>query len=292
MTTDQERGGSEGHEPRFSIILATHSRPVWLAEAIDSVLAQTIRDFELLVIDDASDPPAAVVSDPRIRLVRLAENVGLAVARNVGLDQARGRSIAFLDDDDMYTPERLELAALGLERAPVAICGSRFLDAAERRNRALEGNVADTILDDATPSMAVTAVRRDVMPRFDERWDAVEDVDWWLRAAQQLEVATVPGIGLLVRRHDTPRWRNDRATRANENLALLEAHADFFATHRRAAAFRLKRAGLLSLHVHDYRQARAAFRRSVRLHPQAATVWHFARASRPTPSGGKAPSHG
>src|SRR5580765_112932 len=133
------------HEPQFSVILTTYSRPTWLAEAIASVLQQTVSDFELIVVDDGSTPPAAVPEDGRIRLVALTENRGLSAARNVGWDHARGRFVAFLDDDDCFTPNRLELAAQGLERAPIATCWFRFLGGRERPGRVLEGHVGDTV---------------------------------------------------------------------------------------------------------------------------------------------------
>ena len=268
-------------EPLFSVVLPTYCRPDWLAEAIASVLRQSIADFELVVVDDASVPPAEVPDDARIKLIRLDENVGPAGARNVGWELARGRYVTFLDDDDLYTPDRLAIAEQGLQRAPIAICWSRFIGAPLGRNRTFEGNVAGNVLDDLTPNLGVTAVRRDLAVRFDERWQAVEDLDWWLRAAQQFEVATVPRIGYLIRIHDSPRWRNDTETRVRENLELLDAHADYFVAHPTAAAFRLKRAGLLSLQARNRPRARMLFRRSLGLDPRAATVWHLLRACRP-----------
>jgi glycosyltransferase involved in cell wall biosynthesis len=281
--------------PRFSIVLPTHSRQAWLEEAIASVVAQTVDDWELVVVDDASSPPARVPDDARIRLVRLERNVGAAGARNAGLDVARGRYITFLDDDDAYAPERLSLALEGLERAPIAICWSRFMDRPAGSNRVLEHHVADTVLDESTPPVSTVTVCRDRMLRFDERWLAVEDVDWWLRVSQHTAVTTVPKIGLLIRQHDEPRCNNTAADRVRENLELLEHHAGYFTGHRTAAAFRLKRVGLLALRIGDLGQARAAFRRSLLVEPRLTTAWHLARttgrqAARKRPLGRRAPT--
>jgi len=188
--------------------------------------------------------------------------------------------VTFLDDDDLYTPDRLALAAEGLARAPVAICWSRFHDRPVGSTRTLEGTVADTILDGPTPSIGATAIRRDVVPRFDERWAAVEDVDWWLRVAPVLELTTVPKVGHLIRRHDSPRHRNDIATRVAENVALIRERDEYFARHRAAAAFRWKRVGFLATRVGDRRLARAAFAQSLRLRPRPRALLHVLRSFR------------
>jgi glycosyltransferase involved in cell wall biosynthesis len=232
--------------PEISVVLPTHDRPVFLADAIASVRAQTVTSWELVVVDNGSSTPFVVPSDDRIEVIRLPENLGPARARNVGATRAQGAAIAFLDDDDQYTPERLAIALKGLLSAPIAVCASRFLDAGPGRTRLLLGDVADEILDDLTPSLGATAVRRESFLPFDERWMAVEDIDWWWRTAQRHFVETTTDVGYLVRRHDGPRSRNDLAARLEENLAFVDEHRAWFARHRRAKAFRLRRAAALA----------------------------------------------
>jgi glycosyltransferase involved in cell wall biosynthesis len=97
--------------PSVSVIIPTLRRPAMLERAIRSVIAQTFRDLEIVVIvdgpDEATVPAAIAVLDRRIRVVSLQANVGLAEARNVGIRHARGRYIALLDDDDEWLPEKL-----------------------------------------------------------------------------------------------------------------------------------------------------------------------------------------
>ena len=122
--------------PCVSIIIPTHNRSKLLRRSIQSVLAQTFQDFELLVVDDASsDDTASVVSgfsDPRVRYIRLPENRRGAGARNVGIRQARGALLAFNDDDDVWLPHKLELQVEALQRQPatvgVNLCGHIKLD--------------------------------------------------------------------------------------------------------------------------------------------------------------------
>ncbi len=103
-----------GDTPRFSIVLNTYNRAELLPRAIESLLAQSYQDMELVVVDDGStDDTQAVVgafTDPRVRSVR-RENGGLAAARNTGLASASGEFVAFMDDDDVVVDSWLDAFA-------------------------------------------------------------------------------------------------------------------------------------------------------------------------------------
>jgi hypothetical protein len=141
----------------------------------------------------------------------------------------------------------------------------------------LEGDVADSILDQMTPHLGQVTIERTLAPRFDERFVAVQDVEWWLRTAAVARLSTVREVGYLYRDHDGPRSRNGTDARVRCSLELLELHAPYFAAHPRAAAFRWKRIGLMAGQLGDRRLARQALRRSLRLQPEAATLWHLVR---------------
>ena len=99
--------------PAVSVLMPVYNAEQWLSHAIDSALAQTFADFELVVVDDGStDGSAAMVEsfaqrDPRVRLVR-AEHAGEPAARSTSLAEARAPLVAFLDADDEWLPNRLE----------------------------------------------------------------------------------------------------------------------------------------------------------------------------------------
>ncbi|HUB85930.1 MAG TPA: glycosyltransferase family A protein, partial [Rhizomicrobium sp.] len=97
--------------PFFSVIIPVYNRADVLGRALQSVLAQSFQDFEIVVVDDGSrDDPRAVVEaigDRRIRYVR-QENKGGAAARNRGFDEACGQFVALLDSDDRFLPHHLE----------------------------------------------------------------------------------------------------------------------------------------------------------------------------------------
>ena len=93
-------------------IIPTRNRPRLLMRAVRSALSQTYRDLEIVVVIDGPDPAtvAAIgsISDTRLRVVELHENVGSADARNIGVQHAKGKWVAFLDDDDEWMPEKIE----------------------------------------------------------------------------------------------------------------------------------------------------------------------------------------
>ncbi len=97
-----------------SIITPSHNAEKFIAQTIESVLAQTYQEWEMIVVDDlSSDNTIQVIevyaqNDPRIKLIKLEQKSGPAVARNRAIEASRGKYIAFLDADDLWVPEKLE----------------------------------------------------------------------------------------------------------------------------------------------------------------------------------------
>ena len=185
--------------PQFSVVIPAHNRPAFLLDAIESVRQQTVTDWEIVVVDDGSTPPLVVPDDARIQVVRHPISAGRSAPRNAGVANSRGPLLVFLDDDDFFTEHRLEIALEGLQQSPVATCWIRTLGEPARNNVVLQGDVSDTILDQLTPSLGATAIRREAFLPFDEGISSVEDVEWWLRTAAVASVVTVPRVGYVVR---------------------------------------------------------------------------------------------
>ncbi|MDQ2051490.1 glycosyltransferase family 2 protein [Natronolimnohabitans sp. A-GB9] len=143
--------------PRVSVVIPTYDRAETLPRAIDSALAQTIDDIEVVVVDDGStDETPSVLSgyeDPRVRPVVHATNQGANVARNTGIEHARGEYVAFLDSDDEWHPEKLE----------------RQLDALEGRSEDWVGVYCDTSYELSGSSGRLRSVAASVLARGDDR---------------------------------------------------------------------------------------------------------------------------
>lgn len=195
--------------------MPVHNGAVYLSEAIDSVLLQSFRDFELLIVDDAStDESAAIIErykDPRIRLLRSAERLKLSGALNLGLDNARGDYVARMDADDISLPRRLEIQVRHMNRHPeIGICGTwiRYFGGPSRavlkRPLGCEEIRAFTLVD--TPFAHPTIIlRRGLMDsyqlRFDGSYYPTEDFELWTRAMRCFPVENLPQVLLQYRVH-------------------------------------------------------------------------------------------
>lgn len=110
--------------PRVTVVMAMYNAAQFLHQAVASVLAQTYRDFELIVVDDASTDDSLSVlegfSDPRMRIIRHRTNMGAALSRNDALSVASGEFVAIMDADDVCAPARLERQVAFLDANPQA----------------------------------------------------------------------------------------------------------------------------------------------------------------------------
>jgi teichuronic acid biosynthesis glycosyltransferase TuaG len=110
-----------------SVIMPAYNAAATIRRSIDSVLAQTRRDLELIVVDDcSSDSTPALIADyvridPRVRLHRQVPNAGVAAARNAGIEQAQGDFVAFLDSDDWWHPRKLELQIAQMQAGDASV---------------------------------------------------------------------------------------------------------------------------------------------------------------------------
>lgn len=119
-----------------SVIVPTFNRPGMLVKAIESILAQTYQNFEIIVVNDAgtdvTDALAPYKADGRITLINKPANKGLADSRNVGIAKARGKYISYLDDDDLYYPDHLETLVTFLENSEYKVA---YADASRAHQR-------------------------------------------------------------------------------------------------------------------------------------------------------------
>lgn len=220
--------------PVVSVVVPTYNRADGLAVTIESVLAQTLTEFELIIVDDSStDDTETVVSqydDDRITYIRHEHNRGGSAARNTGIDTARGKYVALLDSDDVWAPEKLERQIALLESRSdewvAAYCGfERQRTGANSRLRALfdavlppserpgiEGGeelVAESLLlrGFSTGGSSTLLVRRDVVKRmggFDESFERQQDWEFRNRVVREGKLAYVDEVLMTKRESNAP----------------------------------------------------------------------------------------
>lgn len=205
------------YSPRITVLMAVHNTPShYLDAAIESILAQTFRDFELLIVDDGSDESTYLrlqlqaARDPRIVVHRLKENIGLTRALNTGLELARGVYIARQDADDVSLPERLDRTLAFLEDNPqLSAAGTQVslidaeghtvgsmrceseLNRLKRRNTLVHGSMM----------FRKAAIER--IGRYDERMRLSQDYEVYLRMMRRfgMRVGVVPETLYALRQH-------------------------------------------------------------------------------------------
>ena len=198
-----------------SIIIPTYNRAGIVSRAIQSVLNQTYQEYEIIVVDDGSQDNTkeiiAGIIDDRIRYIPLETNQGVAHARNVGIQEARYDYIAFLDSDDEWLPNKLELQMQKMQESSskvgVIFCrmGGKLRNSEERfvcppksyTKEILEGNIFYPLLLKnviGTPAMLVRKSCLEQTGGFKEALQCIEDWELVLRIAKNWSIGFVDEI--------------------------------------------------------------------------------------------------
>ena len=181
--------------PRISVIIPVYNRRQLIGRAIRSVLAQTYKEYEILVIDDAStDGSAAAVRDEfgnAVRLIEMETNQGVSAARNLAINRAKGEWLAFLDSDDEWLPEKLDRQMWALAETHLQVCHTEEIWIrngvrvnACKHHKKYGGEIFFRALPLCVMSPSSIVIHRDVFNTiglFDEQLLACEDYDLFLR---------------------------------------------------------------------------------------------------------------
>lgn len=201
--------------PLISVIVPAYNAEKTILETIQSIQKQTFSDFELIVINDGSTDKTldllSTIKDPRLKVFSY-ENGGLPVARNRGISRATGEYITFVDADDLWTPDKLELQLAALQQHPeagVAYSWTAFIDEEGKYLYAwpptfYEGNVYPQMLtSNFIANGSNILVRRqfvELAGEFDPILKSVEDWDYYIRLAALCSFVAVPKYQILYRR--------------------------------------------------------------------------------------------
>ena len=235
--------------PFFTVVIPTYNRPAKLERAVRSVLCQTFSDFEVVVVDDASDERVVLSGLPaKVKLIRSERNAGPGTARNLGIEIAAGEYVAFLDDDDEYLEKFLENAHRVLLRggAPADFCWSSVKmleynsqapsEVQETHRLFAESYASEVELFESLMSVGTGfgfIARKECLDRvggFNQNLRAVEDTDLFLKLLSNEFIPTVisePNI--VVHNHNDARLTSVsmNAIRIRENTELLDTYCDF-----------------------------------------------------------------
>lgn len=202
-------------DPKVSVIITTYNRAGLLPRAINSVLAQTFTNFELIIVDDCSpDHTQEVIRnfhDPRIRSFRQDKNSGLTVSRNTGIRLAEGEYVAFLDDDDEWLESKLlrQVQTLDASEPSVGLVYTWFdyiheVDGTRTSGgrSVISGDIWENMLGWEMPSPPSTyLVRMEAIRQvggLNESITIAEDRDFLLRISMQWHVAVVKDVLMLM----------------------------------------------------------------------------------------------
>ncbi len=193
-----------------SVVIPTHDRPAMLREAIASALAQSYRPSEIIVVDNGPRGEAAAIGEEfgsRVSLIRSSEP-GPSASRNVGIKRARGDYVAFLDDDDLWHPEKLSVQMEFLsQHGDIAMASCRVASYGDeirvRKTPWIAGDLYGMLFMESFVPTPTVVVRRDVFDTaglFDVRYLRAEDYDLWLRIADAFRTSHLKAPLVWVRK--------------------------------------------------------------------------------------------
>lgn len=269
------------NNPTVTIVIPTRNRCDLLKETIASVFAQTYAQWELIVVDDASDDQTASwlksLTDNRVQTIRFGHRSERSDARNTGLRAAKGPYILFLDDDDLLSTKALQVQVGALEASPTAVMsiggyvifdeyGGRRTRRIVRRGRVT--NIYQDLLFGWIPVSGQCLLRTEVI-RSVNGWDRtlipIEDHGLWLRIARLPPVVLLPDLVLLYRIH-RGQWRPRNLSQMMTDVRE-KAVATLHGTERARADRVLEARSLVEEASGHYRRSEAG--RALRLYAKA-----------------------
>ena len=231
--------------PELSVILTVLNGESYISAAIESILNQTFRDFELIVINDGSTDTTSVIiesySDPRIIYLQNEKNSGIAKSLNTGLSIAQGKYIAIMDADDISMPERFSKQFQFLENNPeIGICGS-WINIIDKKGN-LMGNrrfpvssnvISCFLLFYCCVANPTTMYRKTIIQdvgNYNSEFVAAMDYDLWTRMIGHYRIANIPEFLVNYRKHGNNISQN-REKHHHEDFRIRKIAIEKFLGH-------------------------------------------------------------
>jgi glycosyltransferase involved in cell wall biosynthesis len=269
--------------PKVSVIIPTHNRADFLKAAINSVLSQTYQDFEIIVVDDASTYATREVvtsfGDPRIHYVRNEVNRGDGGSRNAGILNSSAEYVAFLDDDDEWLPEKLQLQTellidsspslggvytglINIEKSTGKILG---LHIPEHRGHLFPKMFVDSPL--VTSCLVLKRQCFETVGLFDEKIPYNNDYDMWIRVAEHFEFEYVKEPLVIYHTHE---WKlsTDLGRVIQGWELVIDKYRQYFALSAGNYSRILYNLGILYCLNGNFGKSRQMFIKAIRMKPR------------------------
>lgn len=234
--------------PTVSVLMPAYNVEKYIGEAIESILNQTYKDFEFIIIDDCStDNTWKIIqtyanTDKRIRIFRNNLNLKICACLNIGINNARGRYIARMDGDDWSMPDRLEKQlnflkkneSIGIVGGSVFICNEDLNYMNIRRYNLTDQTIRLRLFRYSPYAHPSVMYRTDIAKRiqgYSELFDVAQDYDFYFRLGQYCEFGNLDSVVLKLRTH--PNSSSQKKGKKQEiNTLIVRLHATIFYNYR------------------------------------------------------------
>jgi glycosyltransferase involved in cell wall biosynthesis len=271
------------NKPPISVIIPTYNRSQLIGRSIKSVLNQTYRNFELIIVDDCStdntEEVVASFKDERIRYVRREKNGGEAAARNTGIKAARYDYIAYQDSDDEWFPEKLARQVELLENAPpqIGVIYTGFWKADRQKKTYIpfawvnqkDGDIHRELLKGNFVGSPVVLVKKECFNKaglFDERFRNTVDWEMWLRISKFYHFRCVDEP-LAIAHYDADNISYNPDTLIKSLELVLEMYREEFAAEKKILARHWINLGNLLVARGDVKRGRRYITNALKLYP-------------------------
>jgi len=279
--------------PIASVVIPTSRGGDYLRESVASVQAQTIDDWEIVIVADGLDEDLSdLETDPRVRVFRQRSR-GVSIARNVGVNLATSDLVAFLDDDDRSLPDRLRAQVEAMDDETVGLCHAQAQiinsdGVVLKTGSSHASTYAEYLRLDGLSLIGVAMVRKSVfieLGGFNPLFRVGEDFDLILRFARESKIVYLPEVLLEYRHHANNSWTRATPSTGRELTLILEMHQLAAMDHGETENLRMIRKGIKSVlparahlalssannarEAHRYVKAMLAFGRAFRYAPRA-----------------------
>ena len=202
--------------PHVSVIMPIYNGGKYLKEALDSILNQTYKDFELILLNDCSTDDSETIifsyEDSRIVYIKNNVNLGLIKTLNKGLDVAKGKFIARMDQDDIAISSRFEKQISIFKQYPeIGVCGTWFTCFSEEMSQRTlqhpenDEDIKISLLGRSSLGHPTVMMRKSAIAdaKYDEDYNSAEDYEFWTRLSRITKLHNIPEALLLYRLHNT-----------------------------------------------------------------------------------------